>query len=135
MGRKVANTRTVGDMLANLDIIDTKRIYITGYSLVAIVDLYGAAVDERNAAVVYICGFTPMRLDTVNKETDRIKAYFHHHGLSPWLGFFLDNPSIIPVGDNYASCQERAALQTREALNTVLGGFLRFISFITQAKT
>jgi len=62
----------------------------------ATVGLYSAALDERIAGVVSVCGFTPMRLNTPEKGTEGIKAYSHLHGLLPRLGFFVNNESHIP---------------------------------------
>jgi len=96
MGRMVADTKAAVDALANLEIIDGKRIYVAGYSLGATVGLYSAALDERIGGVVSVCGFTPMRLDTTDKGTEGIRAYCDLHGLLPRLGFFIGNESRIP---------------------------------------
>jgi len=97
MGRMVADTSSAVETLANLEIIDEKRIYVAGYSLGATVGLYSAALDERIAGVVSVCGFTPMRLDTAEKDTEGIRAYSHLHGLLPRLGFFVGNENRILI--------------------------------------
>jgi len=96
MGRMIADTKAAVESMANLEIIDKERIYVAGYSLGATVGLYTAALDERIAGVVSICGFTPMRLDTAGKGTEGIRAYSHLHGLLPRLGFFAGNERRIP---------------------------------------
>ena len=96
MGKMVENTSAAAEMLANLEGIDPERIYAAGYALGATVGLYTAAVDERIAGVVSVCGFTPMRLDTPDKGTEGIMAYSHLHGLIPRLGFFVDEPGRTP---------------------------------------
>ena len=74
MGKMVADTSAVAEMLANMEDIDPDRIYALGYALGATVGLYAAALDERIAGVVSVCGFTPMRLDSVDMGTEGIRA-------------------------------------------------------------
>jgi len=95
LGKMVADTRSAVDMLTNLDVIDPNRIYAGGYSLGGTVALYAAAMDERIAGVVSVCGVTPMR--QVRPEVEGIRAYSHLHGLVPRLGFFVGNENRIPV--------------------------------------
>ena len=96
MGKMVVDVKGVVDALANLDFIDSTKIFVAGYSLGATVGLYAAALDERIAGVVSVAGFTPMRLNTADKGTEGIKAYSHLHGLLPRLGFFIGNEARIP---------------------------------------
>ena len=96
MGKMVADASAAAEMLAGMDDIDPERIYAAGYSLGATVGLYAAALDERIAGVVSVCGFTPMRLDTADKGTEGIRAYAHLHGLIPRLGFFVGEERRIP---------------------------------------
>lgn len=96
MGKMVADTSAAVLMLANREGIDPKRIYAAGYALGATVALYTAAVDERIAGVISVCGFTPMRMDAADKGTEGIRAYSHLHGLVPRLGFFVDEPRRVP---------------------------------------
>ena len=49
------------------------------------------------AGVVSVAGFTPMRLNTLDRGTEGVKAYSHLHGLLPRLGFFTDNEKRIPI--------------------------------------
>jgi cephalosporin-C deacetylase-like acetyl esterase len=96
MGRLVTDLHGAVDALTNLDFVDTTKVFVAGYSLGATVALYTAALDDRIAGVVSVCGFTPMRLDTREKGTEGIKAYSHLHGLLPRLGFFVGNEARIP---------------------------------------
>jgi cephalosporin-C deacetylase-like acetyl esterase len=96
LGKMVADVRGAVDAIVNLDFVDETKVYVAGYSLGATVGLYSAALDERIAGAVSVCGFTPMRLDTPDKGTEGIKAYSHLHGLLPRLGFFVNNESHIP---------------------------------------
>lgn len=96
-GKMVADARAAVDALENMEFIDSKKIYISGYSLGATIGLFSAALDERIAGVISVCGFTPMRLNTLDRGTEGIKAYSHLHGLIPRLGFFVGYENRIPV--------------------------------------
>ena len=96
MGKMVVDVKAAVEALANLDFIDSTKIFVAGYSLGATVGLYAAALDERISGVVSVAGFTPMRLNTPEKGTEGIKAYSHLHGLLPRLGFFVGNEARIP---------------------------------------
>ncbi len=96
MGKMVSDVRGAVDALVNMDFIDGKRIYISGYSLGAAVGLYSAALDDRICGVISVCGFTPMRTDLQGRGTEGIKRFSHLHGLIPKLGFFVNNEDRIP---------------------------------------
>lgn len=96
MGKMVADAKAAVDALENFDFIDNKQIFISGYSLGATVSLFTAALDDRIAGVASVCGFTPLRLNTLDKGTEGIKAYSHLHSLLPRLGFFVGNENRIP---------------------------------------
>ena len=97
MGKMVTDAQAAIDALVNVDFIDNKKVYIAGYSLGATVGLITTALDERVAGVVSVAGFTPMRLNTLDRGTEGVKAYSHLHGLLPRLGFFIDNEKRIPI--------------------------------------
>lgn len=96
MGRMVVDVRWTVDALSDIDFIDSNRIYAAGYSLGATVGLYSAALDERIAGMISVCGFTPMRFNTPGKTAEGIYEYSHLHGLIPKLGFFIDHETRIP---------------------------------------
>ena len=96
MGKMVTDVKGAVEALNNLDFIDSTKIYVAGYALGATVGLYAAAMDERIAGVVSVAGFTSMRLNTLDRGTEGIKAYSHLHGLLPRLGFFVGYESRIP---------------------------------------
>jgi len=96
MGKMVADVRGAVDALENLDFIDGKKIYVSGYSLGAVVGLYSAALDERIAGAISVAGFTPMRTSTPDPGTEGIRRYSHLHGLIPRLGFFIGHEDRIP---------------------------------------
>ena len=96
MGKMVIDVQGALDALTNFDFVDTTKIFVAGYALGATVGLYTAALDDRIDGVVSVCGFTPMRLDTLGKGTEGIKACSHLHGLLPRLGFFVGNEGRIP---------------------------------------
>ena len=97
MGKMVADVKGAVQALQNMDFIDAKNIYTVGYSLGSTVGLYSAALDEHIAGMIAICGFTPMRLATQDKDIEGNRAYSHLHGLLPRLGFFLGDESRIPI--------------------------------------
>ncbi|MEO6133610.1 MAG: alpha/beta fold hydrolase, partial [Ginsengibacter sp.] len=96
MGKCVADLQGALDAISNLNFVDKSRITVAGYSLGATVALYTAALDKRISAIVSVCGFTPMRLDTPNKGTEGIKGYSHLKGMLPRLGFFVGYEDRIP---------------------------------------
>ncbi len=96
MGRMVSDVRWAVDALSELKFINPDRIYVAGYSLGGMVGLYSAALDERIAGMISVCGFTPMRLNTPGKTAEGIYEYSHLHGLLPRLGFFVKNETHIP---------------------------------------
>lgn len=96
MGRMVADVRWAVDALSELEFIDSQRIYTAGYALGGTVGLYSAALDERIAGVISICGFTPMRFNVPGKTAEGIFEYSHLHGLLPRIGFFAGNETRIP---------------------------------------
>ena len=100
MGKMVTDVRGAVDAMANLDFIDSTKIFVSGYSLGATVGLYAAALDERIAGVVSVAGFTPMRTNSPDRGTEGIRAYSHLHGLMPRLGFFVGKENRIPFDFN-----------------------------------
>ncbi|MFC1563258.1 alpha/beta fold hydrolase, partial [candidate division KSB1 bacterium] len=96
LGKMVADVKSAVDAFVNMDFIDSGRIYTFGYSLGGTVGLYSAALDDRIAGSASVCGFTPMRLATLDKGIEGIKAHSHLHGLLPRLGFFVGSENRIP---------------------------------------
>jgi dienelactone hydrolase len=96
MGRMVADVRWAVDALIEDERIDLGKIFVAGYSVGATTGLYSAALDERIAGVVSVCGFTPMRTNTEGKTAEGIYEYSHLHGLIPRLGFFAGTEERIP---------------------------------------
>ena len=98
LGRMVTDVIASVDALSNLDCIDPDRIYCLGYSMGATVGLHAAALDNRIKGVVSVCGFSPFRRSTPDKERAHavISKYSHLHGLMPHLEFFLDHPKRVP---------------------------------------
>jgi cephalosporin-C deacetylase-like acetyl esterase len=97
MGRTVWDVKFVIDELWGIEALNNKKIFTAGYSLGATAALYSAAMDERIAGVVSVCGFTPLRTSGNNKDIEGIKAYSHIHGLIPRLGFFVGHENRLPV--------------------------------------
>jgi hypothetical protein len=93
MGKMVDDVRSAVDVLSDCDRIDSRRIYVMGYSLGATVGLLGAALDDRIAGAASVCGFTPLRTE---KETGSLDNLAFIHGLIPRLGFFKGNEKRLP---------------------------------------
>ena len=96
MGRMLADVRWAVDALMENNRIDADKVFVAGYSVGAATGLYSAALDERIAGVVSVCGFTPMRTNTEGKTAEGIYEYSHLHGLIPKLGFFAGMENRIP---------------------------------------
>ena len=97
MGKMVSDARAAVEAMVNLDFVDGSKVFIAGYSLGATVGLFTTAMDERVAGMVSVAGFTPMRLNTLDRGTEGIKSFSHLHGLLPRLGFFVGYEEHIPV--------------------------------------
>ncbi len=93
MGKMVDDVRSAVDVLSDCDRIDSRRIYVMGYSLGATVGLLAAALDDRIAGAVSISGFTPLRTE---KGTGSLDNLAFIHGLMPRLGFFKGSQSRLP---------------------------------------
>ena len=98
MGRLVEDTLAAVETLSGVEFVDSDRISLLGYSLGATFGLYATALDERVRAIASVCGFSPLRLSTPEKEREHaiIRRLSHMHGLQPRLGCFLDDPARIP---------------------------------------
>ena len=96
MGKMVDDVKSAVDMLSTNERIDSRRIYVMGYSLGGTVALFSAALDDRIAGAVSFCGFTPLRTETVEKGTGNIDSFGFINGLIPRLGFFKGNERRLP---------------------------------------
>jgi dienelactone hydrolase len=100
LGRMVADTRAGIDALQKEGVVDPNRIYLYGYSMGGIIAMHTAALDPRVKGVVSICGFTPMRTDTMDKGAGGLARYSIDLPLLPRLGFFIGNESRLPYDYN-----------------------------------
>lgn len=109
LGKMIADTRAAISAGAALQMIDSTRIFLVGYSLGGKVALWTAAQDQRPAGIVAIAAITPLRTST---QTEGIRAYSHLHGLLPRLGFYADRPEALPVDydDVFRRIQDRRVL-------------------------
>lgn len=96
MGRLVEDVQSAIDALQTDSLVDPQHIYLFGYSIGGTVALYAAALDPRVKGVVSICGFTPMRTDTLDRGTGGVARYSSERGMIPRLGFFVGHESQIP---------------------------------------
>jgi cephalosporin-C deacetylase-like acetyl esterase len=97
LGKMVADTRAAIDALAALREIDSKRIYLAGYSLGGKIALFTAALDNRVAAVVAASAFSPWRTPEKPQTTEGIRHYAHLHGILPRLGLYVGREREIPI--------------------------------------
>lgn len=104
LGRMVKDVETAVDFLVDgkgkskgpMPKLDTKQIFVLGYSMGGMVGLYSTALNERIAGVASFCGFTPMRTDTDEKSTGGIRRLWEWHALLPKIGVFNGNEKAIP---------------------------------------
>jgi RNA polymerase sigma factor (sigma-70 family) len=75
MGKMVDDVRSAVDLLSDNERVDSRRIYVMGYSLGATVAMLAAALDDRIAGVVSFSGFTPLRAETARKGTGSIENH------------------------------------------------------------
>lgn len=93
LGKMVADTGAAISAASALDSVDSSRIYLLGYALGGKVALWTAALDPRPKAAIAIAAITPLR---TSKAGEGLRAYSHLHGLLPRLGFYTDNPGVLP---------------------------------------
>jgi pimeloyl-ACP methyl ester carboxylesterase len=96
LGRMVEDVRAAVDALQKEAVVDPAKISVFGYTLGGTVGLYAAALDDRIAGVVSICGFTPMRTDTPDKGTSGMTRYSSEYGILPRLGLFAGKEANLP---------------------------------------
>jgi dienelactone hydrolase len=99
LGKMVADTRAAVSALAALEVIDSRRIYLAGWSLGSKVGLYTAALDERLAGLAVVGGLAALRLDKPAYGAEGVRQYAQLHGLLPRLGAFAGEEARLPVDD------------------------------------
>ncbi len=96
MGKMVEDVRGAVDALQNIVFLDKERIYTAGYALGGTVGLLSAALDDRIAGVVSVCGVTPFSPEMPARSDVVMKTYAHLHGLLPRLGLFSGQKDRLP---------------------------------------
>lgn len=96
LGRMVEEVSAAVDALQDIEMADGANISVYGYALGGTVGLYAAALDQRIAGVVSICGFTPMRTDTPDRGMSGMTRYSHQHGVLPRVGLFAGHQDQLP---------------------------------------
>ena len=96
LGKNVEDTLAAVEALQKVSFVDTNRVYLLGYGTGAMAALHAAALGERIAGVVSVAGFTPMRLDALDKGTGGVARWSRWLPLQPRLGAFVGNESRIP---------------------------------------
>jgi pimeloyl-ACP methyl ester carboxylesterase len=117
LGRMVADTRAAIDAAQKDGMVDPQRIYLYGYSMGGMLALQVAALDQRVKGVVSICGFTPMRSDTVDRGTGGLARYSVDLPLLPRLGAFVGNESKVPYDYNELIAAIENALGKKAAIH------------------
>ena len=92
----IEDTRAAIDTVQKDALIDPDRIYLYGYSMGGMLALHTAALDPRVKGVVSICGFTPMRGDTVKRGAGGLARYAKDRELLPRAGFFIGHETKVP---------------------------------------
>ena len=112
LGKNVEDTLAGVEALQKVEFVDPKRIYLVGYATGGMTALHAAALDDRIAGVVSVAGFTPMRLDSLEKGTGGIARWSQWMPLQPRLGAFVGQESRIPYDyhEVLASIAPRPAL-------------------------
>ena len=77
-------------------IVDPQHVYVFGFGIGGAAAIHAAALDPNIKGIVSICGFTPMRTDSLEKGSGGIARYFEDRGIIPNLGFFSGNLAKIP---------------------------------------
>ena len=96
LGKMVEDVRSAVDALQKDTLVNDNKIAVMGFTLGGTVGLYAAALDERIACAVSICGFTPMRTDTPDEGMSGMTRYSHQHGLVPRLGLYAGKEASLP---------------------------------------
>ncbi len=96
LGKMVEDTLAAEEALRKLPFIDRQRIYLLGYGTGGMTALHAAALDDRIAGVVSVAGFTPMRLDTLDKGTGGVARWSRWLPLEPCLAAFVGHEARIP---------------------------------------
>ena len=96
MGKMVSDLRyIIDDVVKRMRFINSKEIYLTGYSLGGTVALFTAALDKRVKGIAVVSAFSSLRND--NETTEGIRRYYKLHGLLPRLGYFKGYENRIPL--------------------------------------
>ena len=96
LGRMVCDVEDAVTALEGQSMVDSTNISLFGFAMGGTVGLYAAALDDRIDNVVSVCGFTPMRSDTPDRNMSGMTRYSHLYAMLPKLGFFEGNESRLP---------------------------------------
>ena len=96
LGRMVCDVEDAVTALEGQSMVDSTNISLFGFAMGGTVGLYAAALDDRIDNVVSVCGFTPMRSDTPDRNMSGMTRYSHLYAMLPKLGFFEGHESRLP---------------------------------------
>ena len=97
MGKMTLDARHAIDALAADPTVDSKRIYLVGFGMGGMVATFTAALDDRVAGTVCVCGFTPFRTDRDDSPTGGIRRWVELYGWLPRLTPFIGHEKEIPI--------------------------------------
>ena len=96
LGKMIEDTRAGIDALQKDALVDPEKIFLYGYSMGGSLALHTAALEPRVKGVVSICGFTPMRTDTLGAGAGGLQRYCQDRELLPRTGFFIGQEAKVP---------------------------------------
>ena len=99
MGKMVKDAISAVDAALQIRFVDPKKIFLVGFGMGGTAAILAAALDKRVAGVAATSGFSPLKTDTLDKPTGGLARYalWDCCGLMPRLGFFVKDPTRLPV--------------------------------------
>jgi len=109
LGKMVRDSRSALDALLSLPYVDSRRAFVAGYSLGAMVGLHLAAVDDRPAGFACVCG--PPEIGGTPAGAAAARLYGRETLVLPLLGHFADG-GVPPyaIGELIACAAPRPVL-------------------------
>lgn len=95
MGKFVRDIRSSMDAIDELEYLDNNQIYLLGNTIGGAVSIMAAALDDRVAGVATVAAFSPWRAS--DSQFESLRNYSHIHGFIPRIGYFVDEPTSVPV--------------------------------------
>jgi pimeloyl-ACP methyl ester carboxylesterase len=96
LGKMVGDGQAALEALQSLPYVDPQQVWGLGYSLGSLAGLHLAALDDRLAGFVSVCGPPPFRSDTPSAATGGIRRWSHTTMVLPRLGDFVGHEDSVP---------------------------------------